>query len=213
MTAGGEWWLGATASVRAHWESRERGFDRLGSFLTPRRSSCGSRATAGSGEAAAWRAPESGGDGNGGGGSGTRVCVRRQRLRVGAVRARVRALNRGSGGSWVCGPEADCGGVKPDLSSSPGPARGEEEGPDRRAPPISAREGRKDGARGRFWAGGTQLGPQERGGGAGEDGPCGEEKKRRKNGKGRWAGPREKERKKDAIQIFFLNLNLKFKFK
>jgi hypothetical protein len=77
----------------------------------------------------------------------------------------------------VCGPEADCGGVERDSSISPGPAWGEEEGPDRRAPLISVREGRKEGARGRLWAGGAQLGPEEREGGAGRDGP-------RKGGRG-----------------------------
>jgi hypothetical protein len=39
-----------------------------------------------------------------------------------------------------------------------GTGGGGEEGPDRRAPPVSAREGRKEGARGRLLARGAQLG-------------------------------------------------------
>jgi hypothetical protein len=70
MAAGGERRRGATVSTRSHGESGERGFNRLGRVVTPRRSSCSSRATAGSGEAAARLAPEHGGDGGGGGGSG-----------------------------------------------------------------------------------------------------------------------------------------------
>jgi hypothetical protein len=34
----------------------------------------------------------------------------RRQLRVGVARAWVCALNRGSGGSWACGPEAKCSG-------------------------------------------------------------------------------------------------------
>jgi hypothetical protein len=44
-------------------------------------------------------------------------------------------------------------GGEPASSSSPGPARGKEEGPDRWAPPISARERRREGAR--AWTGGV----------------------------------------------------------
>jgi hypothetical protein len=109
--------------------------------------------------------------------------LRRRRLRVGAARARVHALNRGGGGSRACGPEMDYGGVKPDLSSSLGLARGKEEGPDRRAPPISAREGRREGACATGWAGALLLG-RMRGRRKGKEGRSGQAVRGREGGEG-----------------------------
>jgi hypothetical protein len=76
---------------------------------------------------------------------------------------------------------------------------GEDKGPDRQAPPVSARERKREGAC--AWAGGpgrTAGGP--RAGGKGEKGrgrpwagPQGEERKRRRK-KGKWASPNRKKR-------------------
>jgi hypothetical protein len=98
-----------------------------------------------------------------------------------------------------------------ECETGSGAGGGEEEGRDRRAPPISAREGRKEGRTGGFgpgalsWA--QKRGRKARGktgrAGKGEEkgvGPVGlrgVEKKRRKNGKVRWAGPIEKERERE----------------
>jgi hypothetical protein len=102
--------------------------------------------------------------------------------------------------------------VEPYSGASPGLAWGEEEGLDRRALPISVREGRREGAHAGLVDRGAAVGPR-----AGEEGekgrrkeaiwvgPCGEGRveedavgraargeKGEKKKKGRWAGPREK---------------------
>jgi hypothetical protein len=109
-----------------------------------------------------------------------------------------------------------CGG-KPDSCSSPGPVRGKEEGPDRRAPPVSARERRREGrGRGPGASGWWAVRRRERELGCAKDWAAqGRRKREREKGKGRWSGPREKEReekKKMQVQIL-LNLNLKLEFK
>jgi hypothetical protein len=87
--------------------------------------------------------------------------------------------------------------------------------PDGRAPPVSEREGGKEGSwrAGGPWAS-CWTGP--RGGGKKERGLAGlaaRREKREEKGKGEWAGPKEKKsEKKNCIQMH-LNLNLKFKFK
>jgi hypothetical protein len=109
------------------------------------------------------------------------------------ARARVRALNRSSGYSWACGPEADCGsgdGVGEDRPwTQVRVVLGVEERPDRHAPPVSARRRKREARAG--WSGlGERMGRErearERGGeggrGPGRKGRKEKRKRRKENG-------------------------------
>jgi hypothetical protein len=166
--------------------------------------------------------------------------LRQRRLRVEAARARVHALNRGSGGSWACVPETDCngdgtgasrtrvrvrvrrGGRKKGLTGGPrllvrereaGRRRGRGLGACAAGPPRHA----SDWAREKKKAGPAGL----RGGRKGREragpawpqkaGPCKEnEKEKEEREIGR---PRRRKRGKINAIHMHLNLNLKFKFK
>jgi hypothetical protein len=91
------------------------------------------------------------------------------------------------------------------------------EGPDRRAPPVSAGERKREGARAGWWAGANDWWAA-----CGREGREGEREavgwatrggKKEKKEEKKVAGPKRKTRGNlNAIQMY-LNLNLKFKFK
>jgi hypothetical protein len=115
---------------------------------------------------------------------------------VGALRNRLAYLSRYNSG-WFC--------HRLDSGSSPNRARGRD-GPNGRGPPDSAgerergkRTGPLDGERGGNAASGAGLRGRKEGrrDWAGLVGPCGGEKEKREGRKIRkWAGPKEKERRK-----------------
>jgi hypothetical protein len=94
-----------------------------------------------------------------------------------------------------------------ECESGSGAVRGgEEEGPDKRAPCVNAREGRREGARAAGEPGERLLGRmrerrERRGRGRGGRGPGRKGRKEKEKRKGKWAGPNRDRRGK--IKVFF----------
>jgi hypothetical protein len=141
--------------LSGHGRSGREGKGGWPSILTTTRYSGRACSMAGSGGTAARRAPEHGGDGGSGADSGARVCGRGSGCGLGWLGLGSAFYKGATAASGRAGPRRRRRrkhGGEPDSGLSPVRCGGDER-PDRRAPPVSARERREGGGARGWWAG------------------------------------------------------------